>query len=725
MKADYEANPSRPTGLGGTWYKLVKENAECGCRYADNGLYATLMYQWTGEARYVDLAWAKITEFIAMPVAETSGNYVREYGIEHVIILDWLWPGLSQSRRDQLSGAVSGMLNNALTGNQWTEGYRMDDSDLLVGTYFAVAAFQQAFPTHPLASALFGHPQTGGLRPTALDQSTARNSINLYVTSLAEGGEWIESSEYNLGTVALLMMGVESIRTATGVDNFPEVTQWLPKWAERAMAFWTPDLQATYQWGDVEHPRVNTPHAWSNVDGLAAGLLQGTPEGARLQQQFLDLVAKYGSTGYQSMEPITGRLFLTFNPYAPATEWRTNTTFYAAGAGLLLHKSGFNPQDSLFTAHFATRRGKKSVDHVVRYTNDFELWRNGEWVLTHPRGYGGAPNSGDGTNAVLMHGFGDMWEFKEVTSQSAGEKHAFLQGTTGGAAVQSGHYDPPPVFVQEWTRAVLYVSGNTDTVVVFDRANVDSQVQRRDRYYASDLGLVDQASSPKQWLLHMPVSPTIGSNNVAWSTPGGQPVKLTTLLPSQNNKVIVDERALRGVHPAWGGWMELSELKYQVRISPKTTQPWDTFLNVIQVGTPGAVTLRTVTGQIEGAHISRNGESDILALFNAVPSSPLVETAYDGSHDLALRRAHFRASAFTMNWSALGTSTEVFIADLDPRKQWAAFVNGVSVSDFHPESDGFATFTVPGAGLHSLSVTVVGENAATPSVPTGLRILTN
>src|SRR5689334_9092045 len=60
MKADYETGAD---SLGAKWYKLVKDNAECGCRYLDTGLWATFMYQWTGDRRYVNLAWTKVSEF--------------------------------------------------------------------------------------------------------------------------------------------------------------------------------------------------------------------------------------------------------------------------------------------------------------------------------------------------------------------------------------------------------------------------------------------------------------------------------------------------------------------------------------------------------------------------------------------------------------------------------------------------------------------------------------
>ena len=75
MNSDYERDRDSPDTLGGQWFKLVKDNAECGCRYGDEGLWATLMYQWTGDRSYVDLAWKRLTAIsLTRPVARRPGT---------------------------------------------------------------------------------------------------------------------------------------------------------------------------------------------------------------------------------------------------------------------------------------------------------------------------------------------------------------------------------------------------------------------------------------------------------------------------------------------------------------------------------------------------------------------------------------------------------------------------------------------------------------------------
>ena len=724
MKADYEKNPDAPDTLGGQWYKVVKHNAECACRYGDTGLWATFMYQWTGEQRYVELAWDKLSGFIRLPPASTDGNFIREHGMEKVVLLDWLWPGLSPQRRRELTASISGMLTHALKANQ-----RLNDSDQVVGTYFAVVLFYLTHPDNAASLASYRHQQIGGLSATAADRTTARNAIREYVEHLASGGEWIESAAYNLGTVSLLLMGSEAVRTATGVDHFPEATRWTQQWAKRQIAFWTPDLAQSYQWGDEENPRDNRLFRWTNASGLTAGLLQGTPVGQQLQQQILDLIAKYGPTGHASMEPtVTGRLFFTFNPYAQTTEWRADRTFHAPGTGLILQRSGFDKDDSLFAAHLAPRPGRRAVDHLVRYFHDFELWRKGEWVITHPRGYGGVPITGPGANAVLMHGFGDMLEFKELVGAASSDTFAYQVGTSGGAAVNSTHYNPPPVFVHEWTRSLLYVAGSTDTIIAYDRAHV-TDVLRRDRYHPRDQAIFDKAPSAKQWLLHMPVGPKIGPNAISWATLGGQPVLWHPLLPKGSVKTPFDEAALRkSGDPAWKANVKDSELKHHVRVWPSVKQDWDTFLNVIQVGEPGRVDIVSVPGEVEGVRVSRPGAADVLALFNGRPSGRLDHAAYHPSHDVALRRARLRSTEFAIKWRAAGDTTEVFVADLDPAKRWIAELDGQVLLPSSSAGADLLTLMVSGAGDHSLALKVTGnadirrEVVTSPAAPTGLRI---
>lgn len=714
MKSDYERNPTNPTTLGGQWYKVVKLNAENVVYgpWNQTAIWPTLMFQWTGDRRWAKIAWERVSDhFLPMGAAEMRGNFGREYAIEHVILLDWLWPALSPSEREQYMNQIGAMLDASLGADRWnSEGYSPVDSDQTVGIYFGVVLFFLTHPEHPRARYWYNfvgsdsnQVGTGGLSATAADRTTARNTIRDY-TGMAAGGEWIESAAYNLGTVDLLLLGYEAVRTATPVEYFPEIASWLPDVAKRQVAYWTPDLAQFYQWGDEEHPREaeQTLYKWTNLDGMIAGLLQGTTEGAQLQGQLLDLISKYGATGYPSMQPaVTGRLFFFFNPYARASDWRTEKTFKATGMGVLIHRSGFSPEDSLFAANLAARTDTKLVDHFGHYFNDFELWRKGEWVLTHPRGYMGAPLLGPGANAVLMQGFGDMVEFKEPVAIAAGDKYAYIAGTTGGAAFELPYYDPPQVFVHEWTRSLIYLPGETDAVIAYDRTHV-TDVPRPERYYPAVQSLFLNAPAAKQWILHMPVAPKISPSTVSWLSERRQSVQWSVLLPLDAKMTLYDERLLRdNGESIWRDYIDPAELKYHVKVIPSAKNPWDAFLNVIQVGRAGDLELITQPGEVEGVRLSRPGSSDVVALFNARPSAPLAPEAYDRSHATALRRAHLRDSGYSVKWNSRAGTTDVYLADLDPDKTWVIELDGRRGPEIVPASS-LPSITVNGSGFHTL-----------------------
>ncbi len=390
MKADYESNPQAPASLGGQLYRVLKRNAECACRYGDNGTWATLMYQITGEAKYVRLAWNRISQSLLQRTTKAlGGNFGREYSAESVVLYDWLYPGLSTTERQTFLAKLNEMFVGLLAGNQYTDPerpIRTSDTDQTVGSYFGLAFLFAATADHnPAARELFSRAFVGGLDATASDRTTLRNAIREYVTELAAGGEWMESSEYNLGTVRLLLLGAEGVRTASGVDHFPEVTRFVHDAALRPLYFMTPDHRASIQWGDEQNPRefVGRLSSWQTTNGILAGLAQGDPDsGPYIQQHVFDLAAEYGISGYRTSEP-WARFFFLFNPYAAKASYdKLPRGWYAPGQGVLIARDGWTKSSTLVSVHMPPKQ--TSVDHQVSYFGDFQIYRKGEWVITHP-----------------------------------------------------------------------------------------------------------------------------------------------------------------------------------------------------------------------------------------------------------------------------------------------------------------------------------------------------
>ena len=355
MKKEFDAKPSAPSSAAARWYSLAKRNADCACRYSDNGIWGTLLFQFTGDTKYANLAYGQLQKtFFPLTGTALTGNFVREYSAELVLMYDWLYPGLTDTQRSAFLAKLNELFTTATAPNgQLTGGlpYRIEDTDQTTGTYFGVVMFYLLTGAdNPVAVEIYNRAFVGGLDATSFGRDNWRNAIQQYVAQLAAGGEWIESGYYNVGTVRLLAIGAESVRTATGADHFPEIRDFLRLHARRMVHMVTSDLKQTYQWGDEQFARnfADRVYAWQTTSGMVAGLTQDDPDsGPYLEQLIFDLDAKYGNLA----EP-WGRFFLLFNPYAdrrPTAE--QPQTFFASGQGLLLRRTGWTTGDSLFGVH--------------------------------------------------------------------------------------------------------------------------------------------------------------------------------------------------------------------------------------------------------------------------------------------------------------------------------------------------------------------------------------
>jgi hypothetical protein len=716
MRADFDANPSTPRTLGGQYYKLIKDNAECACRYADTGLWATLMFQITGDRRYVALAWRRVeNSFIRLSGPQLRGNFAREYSAELVLLYDWLYPGLSGSQRATFLSKLNDLFGVALTNASNPDlPVRTADSDQTVGVYFGLAFLFVATADHNGAALdYFRRPFIGGLDSTGRDRTTLRNAITDYV-AMAEGGEWIEGTDYNLGTVRLLLLGAEGVRTATGVNHFPEVSRWASGAALRPLYITTPDRRQSFQWGDTEHPGdfLGRLFAWQTTNGIVAGL-SGRETAPYLQRFVSDLIAQYGATGYLSSEPLA-RMFLIFDPYAsgsPPDDLPPG--WFAAGQGLLTYRTGWDSQASMFGAHVPTQQAY--VDHRVSYFGDFQLYRRGTWALTHPLSYGGPPTLGAGTNSLLHAGFGAMSEFRDVVAMQHDPRggFAYIAGTTGGQKYIAGYYQPPPTYLYEWTRSLLYVPSanrSSDAIVVFDRSHAEDprDLPNIRRYSAADRETITTVGSLREWILHMPVRPSISADVISWDVPSGDRVRVTMLLPRQRHATSIDEGQL------WGKTsIPPQQLKWQVRVAPESEQTWTTFLNVIDVHAPGAALsaqlVASAGDDVQGALIRRPGNMDLVAVFNAAPgpklrASPNGNGYYDSGNPNLLRQVRLRRTGFTLEWASTSQTTEVFVADLDPMKSWQYRIDSGPSMSMTLSDGGIGRLTVAGARSHTLVV---------------------
>lgn len=699
------------------WWQVLLSNAERSgtpdAEDTDWGKWGTLAYQITGDVRFAAKAMQMIRPFFAKN--RVSNDFRREYLAEFVVMYDWLSPALSQADRHEFITMLNRWCDQATSDPDRPKfPVSLEDSDQTIGDYFGFAFLALATAQeNPRAAEFLNRSYVGGLTATGANRASMRNAIRQYVAEMAVGGQWIEGTQYNIGTLRILLMGAEGVRTATGEDHFPEITRFLREAAIDQIAEVSPDLATTYQWGDNEWPRNPLLFERVTLAGMLAGLTQGDRMvGPFIQRLVEEFAAKYG----HKQTEVGSRFFYLYNPYAPQADWRAVLPKgqYAAGQGLLLFHDGWN-EDSTFLGIHMPRR-QPYVDHQVRYFGDFQLYRKREWALTHPLGYDGPPVTGLGTNAMLLSGLSSMAEFKGAVAQEFGpqEEYAYLAGTTGGQFYEPDRWDPPATFVHEWTRSIFYLPSSdkrSDTLVIFDRTNVASPTDLA-KYDEEHQQMIHGATALKQWILHSPVKPTLTPEAITWTTAGGQQVRATTLLPQFARREVVDEDA------AWPDdypFPAKSEQKWYTRITPAVPQPWDTFLNVVQVYDAGTAlsntSVHSALGEVEGVLVQRQGHPDVLTLFNAKPGPALPQPTID--HDTGtsvynpdatriLRGVRLLSSGYAVNWSSGTERTELYLLDLDPTRSWTARVDGGTASPLSVSSQGLGHLTVSGSGDHSL-----------------------
>ena len=694
------------------WQQLRKLVEGKQTAVGDRGELEALAYQMTGNVTYGRKAWSMVQPYAStLTVPITDNNAPRILFENYVWIYDWIYPALSTAERQTYINFLNWMGDSSIGRTSQTWGVRSGNANGLIGTYFGLAFLDVATaPDNPRAGTFTAasfkdggvSKPVGGLAATGINRDTMRNAIAQYMT-MATGGVWIEGTNYQLAALTPLLVGIEGVRTATGQDYFPEVTACLPSLAAGYLYQLTPDLQDSYQWGDEEHPHQLQMKRRQTLAGVMAGLTQGTSVGPYIQELVQEFAQSPLEWGAGSVPFST--FFLLFNPYAPAADWRTanlpNTLF---GDGLLYYHDGWGDNDSFFGMHDNPRVLVDHGDQVV-YQGDFQLYRHGEWALTHPIGYASIASSGNGSNSMLMAGLSTM-QNRGPIAEETGAGYAYLAGCTCDSfyAQQSngynnGYYNPPPAYLPEWTRSILYLPSqdkHSDTIVVYDRTNCQNpqSLPKFDRYRSNDLAAIKNAPALKQWCIHSPVSPTLDANGISWSTTGGQQMHVSTLLPIKQMRTIINEATY--TFPSGFGPLDPSQLKWQVRICPATTQQWDTFLNVVQASDPGTQLSNTLVqssaGTAEGVVVHRQNSNDVLALFSSQQKNSQTPNV-----------ARILQSGYTVSWTAGTAQTDAFLLDLDPSKSWIATVDGKKVG-ISASSQGVGRLSLSGTGAHTLQL---------------------
>lgn len=509
--------------------------------YGDQGLWCTILAVVNDDAA----AAARGVEQLRRISLTPTDNDRREWVIENLLKRDALARWISDSDRVKIDAKLTRWAEIAMSINvgQYEGGISRADSDQLTGTACGVLMHDALFGTDYATRSNREGP-FGGYVATAADRTTTINTLAAYVV-LADRGPWIESSEYDMGTLPLLAMCNAATRTAYGRDVVPGVSALLAN-AGRIGAFEvTPDYKQPIQHGDEQNPR----NLWLFK---RATFLSAMPSPAA-QFTFAELLRRYAPI--PSGQLMARALFLAHPEITPAPlEAEARHT----------SRLGFAYQRIGHTAWFASALVRTGVHHTeTQGMFDAQVYRDGEWVLSHVIGYTGPDELYP--NGTVYAGLGQFGS-RRVTWADSG------QGWTAIAGVISGPHTPgsyigsglsTPTFLRYGGRVTVLAAVDSFAVVI-TRDSTDMTDPRKLLYYANDTvtrypaGFLTTAANPqvarvleyegKPWALwHMPVQPSVTGSTITWGTPGGQSVRLEGFANSAISVALQSNEAL-----GWG-----------------------------------------------------------------------------------------------------------------------------------------------------------------------------
>lgn len=560
-------------------WQLIQSNADktgtSGERYGDKGEWCTLVYQVTKDVTYARRAWAKI-EAAILPKANGANTYRWTFQ-DFAIMVDWLWPALTPAEQGQAIAKMRDMTEWAwgINTTGYEGGTNLADSDQTVANQLGTAVLATVFgPEDPSLYALLeaadrrsGRP-VGGLDATGANRDTARNAIREYVEVLAAGGGWFESAMYNYGTVKNLLLLWACTRTAAG-DHYPEIAAWLPKAMDYLVRTVTPDLRQAIQWADEQDPRVLVKGDLVDLLMVMVGVSGPCPERDAAQSLLDAMVTTYGWAGTGTAEPGSDGFFVWAAPVnPPAVAWNAvDPMGYAHGIGHLVVRT----DRTLFHTGLGIETG---CHHNTGAFGGYELYRDGQWVVTLPKGYGGPAVEAVGSNSLILAGLGTVTSVRQYDAPQSGSDWWAHAGTASGPYYPAGtYYNPPPDFLNRWSRVVLYHHGaDADVIVVRDDCDFvghPQDLEKFARYRAADQALMSGAPLA-QIVQHTP------AESLSWDV-AGQPVTLHQMTPA--TVTFTNESAL---WPTTSNY-RASEKKFHARLVPSGLA--FVALNVLVVGT--------------------------------------------------------------------------------------------------------------------------------------------
>jgi hypothetical protein len=458
----------------------------------------------------------------------------RWWGEAFPLTVDWAYPYFSEDEKAKIGAMFlrwsDELLKAHTTDHNHPEPIGVINDPALLADRTAVRWSLNNYYT--------AHMRNLGLMSLALDGGRYLDNATgawLYVTDHAlrtdaAGGLGPEGFEYGPQAVAYVAQFLEALHTAGHAvpDN--------PFWASYVPALLhflapAPPYQPAWYGSGLQY---EVPDLIESLGPLA---LYATDRGDRRTADAIRWIEINAAPG--GADGLPGRIddteeifhaiwyFLLLDPVAPApADPRPGLPLmhFAPGTNHLLARTGWGPDASWFTYSLTW----KAVDHQRADGNNFELYRNGEWLTKQQIGYSAKASDYHNTVSIqndppehnekddVRH---DLWQRgSQWTVDPAGDPVLVAHSTGRGYVAATG--DATNLYnstyegstdVVEASRTLVWLQ--PDTVVVYDRA----ETHKDGRF--------------KRFWLQLTAAPTIDGHRAVVRTPGGQQLVVTALLP--------------------------------------------------------------------------------------------------------------------------------------------------------------------------------------------------
>lgn len=609
--------------------QLIKQNADTE-RYADNGQYAALYAGITGDRGYLRKAYEKFTLGGWSDERLYNSSHYAAWGmVEEMLLCHVTKPVMTPDERAACRAFFIKVADKVMAFN------RIGDSDQTIGHFMGLLlcdlVWETSYSTGAWTDADTGKPfPMGGFLSTGADFTSVRNVVRYYVEVLAEGGTFIESSEYNENTPNFLN-AAHFIDILTGRDNFPEIKRYRAQLLMQQMFEVTPDLKETFKFGDNQiisgiRLAVHIGDLWNSL-----AYLEGpTQEQQEAFRQFIeDVFAANGVPYLQTQQSaIFARHFYYVDPYKQQQkrDWKPllPKAYFSKGQGHLYTRTG----DTATHVHFMD---VVRVDHQGAFGfGDVRTYKNGQWLRSHPLAY--MPDLRMLTHTIpyalavpaveSVSPFEHAFDGKVAYASRTAAGHTQLYGTYGN--VRNAHHETGRYFFK-------LLDGPQIVEVSIDRSHVEDP---RDLYIENQWGRFDwlqqyaytaqhdaiRAIENQRLILeHMPVEPTVEGNTTRWGN-----VKLVEVFSTAPLKTkIVDERTA-----GLGGYMNPDVLKWATWKNPVEKVPFMIFAHAFTDSAD--VTFEKVeVGTLIGVKVNRPNMDPVTFLVPSTPG-PKLETDYEG-----------------------------------------------------------------------------------------------